>query len=95
MCRNIRTLAHFEPPASETEVRDAALQFVRKISGMKRPSRVNAAAFERAVNEVAATAGRLIQDLRSSGPPRDREVERERARRRATRRFGQASRVDD
>lgn len=90
MCRNIRTLANFEPPASETEVRDAALQFVRKLSGMQRPSRANAAAFERAVNEVAAAAGRLLEDLAPGGPPRDRAVERERARQRAARRFGPA-----
>lgn len=90
MCRNIRTLAHFEPPASETEVHDAALQFVRKISGMQRPSRANAAAFERAVSEVAAAAGQLLQDLQVGGPPRDRAVERERARDRAARRFGRA-----
>ena len=94
MCRNIRTLANFEPPASETEVRDAALQFVRKLSGMQRPSRANAVAFERAVNEVTAAAARLLQDLQPGGRPRDRAVERERARQRAARRFGQASRVD-
>ena len=94
MCRNIRTLANFEPPASETEVHDAALQFVRKLSGMHRPSRANAAAFERAVNEVAAAAGRLLEELESGGPPRDRAVERERARQRAARRFGQPPRAD-
>ena len=94
MCRNIRTLANFEPPASETEVRDAALQFVRKLSGMHHPSRVNAAAFERAVTEVAAAAGRLLEELEAGGPPRDRAVERERARQRAARRFGQAPRAD-
>jgi hypothetical protein len=88
MCRNIRTLANFEPPASETEVRDAAIQFVRKISGMQRPSRVNAAAFEHAVDEVTAAAARLLHDLQPGGPPRDRAVERERARQRAARRFG-------
>ncbi|HEX2779366.1 MAG TPA: DUF2277 domain-containing protein [Gemmatimonadaceae bacterium] len=94
MCRNIRTLANFEPPASETEVRDAALQFVRKLSGMHKPSRVNAAAFERAIDEVTAAAGRLLQELKPGGPPRDREVERERARQRSARRFGQPSRAD-
>lgn len=91
MCRNIRTLANFEPPASETEVRDAALQFVRKLSGMQRPSRANAAVFERAVNEVTAAAERLLQDLKPGGPPRDRAVERERARQRSARRFGPAA----
>ena len=94
MCRNIRTLANFEPPASEAELGDAALQFVRKLSGMQRPSRANAAAFERAVSEVTAAAARLLQDLQPSGPPRDRAVERERARQRAARRFGQAPRAD-
>lgn len=94
MCRNIRTLANFEPPASETEVRDAALQFVRKLSGMHHPSRVNSAAFERAVNEVAAAAGRLLEELEPGGPPRDRAVERERARQRAARRFGQPPRTE-
>jgi hypothetical protein len=94
MCRNIRTLANFAPPASEAEVRDAALQFVRKLSGMQRPSRANVGAFERAVNEVTVVAGRLLQDLQPGGPPRDRAVERERARQRAERRFGQAPRAD-
>jgi hypothetical protein len=94
MCRNIRTLANFEPPASEAELHDAALQFVRKLSGMQRPSRANAAAFERAVNEIAAAAGRLVHDLQPGGPPRDRAVERERARQRSARRFGQATRAD-
>ena len=94
MCRNIRTLANFEPPASETEVRDAALQFVRKLSGMQRPSRVNAAAFERAVSEIAAAAARLLAELEPGGPPRDRAVERERARQRAARRFGEAPRTE-
>lgn len=94
MCRNIRTLANFEPPASESEVRDAALQFVRKLSGMQRPSRANTAAFERAVSEVTAAAARLLADLQPGGPPRDRAVERERARQRAARRFGPAARGD-
>lgn len=94
MCRNIRTLANFAPPASETEVHDAALQFVRKLSGMQRPSRANAAAFERAVNEVSAAAGRLLQDLQPAGPPRDRAVERERARLRTARRFGKVPQAD-
>jgi len=88
MCRNIRTLANFEPPASDTEVRDAALQFVRKLSGMQRPSRANMPAFERAVDEVTVAAERLLQNLQTSAPPRDREVEKERARVRTVRRFG-------
>jgi hypothetical protein len=75
-------------------VRDAALQFVRKLSGMQRPSRANAAVFERAVNEVTAAAGRLLQDLQTGGPPRDRAVERERARQRSARRFGQSASAD-
>ena len=87
MCRNIRTLANFEPPASETEVRDAALQFVRKLSGMQRPSRANAPAFERAVDEVTAAAERLLEGLQTNTPPRDRQVEKERARQRTLRRF--------
>lgn len=94
MCRNIRTLANFAPPASDTEVRDAALQFVRKLSGMQKPSRANAAAFELAVDEVAAAAGRLLRDLQPGGPPRDRVVERERARQRAAKRFGPARPAD-
>ena len=94
MCRNIRTLANFEPPANETEVRDAALQFVRKLSGMQRPSRANEPAFERAVDEVTVAAERLLQNLQTSAPPRDREVEKERARERSVRRFGPPSRTD-
>ena len=88
MCRNIRTLANFEPPASESEVRDAALQFVRKLSGMQRPSRANAPAFDTAVDEVTAAAERLLQNLQTSAPPRDRLVESERARARTAKRFG-------
>ncbi len=87
MCRNIRTLANFEPPATDTELRDAALQFVRKLSGTTRPSRANEAAFARAVDEVAAAAQRLIASLETSAPPRDREVERAKARERTRRRF--------
>ena len=94
MCRNIRTLANFEPPASETEIRDAALQFVRKLSGMQRPSRANAPAFERAVDEVTVAAERLLGELRTSAPPRDRQVEMERARQRSRRRFGAAPSTD-
>lgn len=94
MCRNIRTLANFEPPASETEVRDAALQFVRKLSGMQRPSRANAPAFDRAVEEVTAAAERLLHDLKTNAPPRDRAVEKERARQRTLRRFGPKAPAD-
>lgn len=87
MCRNIRTLANFEPPATDDECRAAALQFVRKISGVTRPSRTNEAAFNQAVDDVAASARRLIQSLESHAPPRDRLVEAEKARARAQRRF--------
>ena len=87
MCRNIRTLANFEPPATDGEIRDAALQFVRKLSGTTRPSRANEAAFVRAVDEVAAAAERLIASLEIHAPPRDRDVEREKARERSRRRF--------
>jgi hypothetical protein len=88
MCRNIRTLANFEPPATEDEIHASALQFVRKLSGTTRPSRANEAAFNQAVDEVAAAARRLIQSYESSAAPRDREVEREKAQARARRRFG-------
>ena len=87
MCRNIRTLANFEPPASDGEVRASALQFVRKLSGTTRPSRANEAAFERAVNEVAEAAQRLLDSLQSSAPPRDRETEERKAKERARKRF--------
>ena len=88
MCRNIKTLANFEPPASDDEIRASALQFVRKLSGATRPSRVNEAAFNRAVDEVTMAAHRLIQSLRTNAPPRNREEERRRAQERALRRFG-------
>lgn len=87
MCRNIRTLANFEPPATDAEVRDAALQFVRKLSGTTRPSRANAAAFDRAVEEVTDAARRLLQSLHTAAPPRDRETERTKARARSAKRF--------
>lgn len=87
MCRNIRTLANFAPPATDGECRAAALQFVRKIAGTTRPSRANEAAFNRAVDEVSAAAQRLIQSLETKSPPRDRLVEAEKARLRAQRRF--------
>ena len=88
MCRNIRTLFNFEPPATELEIRDASLQFVRKLSGMNLPSRANEAAFERAVEQVAATARELIASLVTSAEPRLREVEAARARARSAARFG-------
>jgi hypothetical protein len=87
MCRNIRVLYNFEPPATEDEVRAAALQYVRKVSGSTRPSRANEAAFERAVEEVAATTRRLLGELVTSAPPKDREVEAAKARARAAERF--------
>ncbi len=91
MCRNIRTLHNFEPPATEEEVRSAALQYVRKLSGTTRPSRANEAAFERAVDEVAAASSRLLAELVTSAAPRDREQEAARARERAAKRFGTAA----
>jgi hypothetical protein len=88
MCRNIRTLYNFEPPTTRDEIDAAAVQFVRKVSGMQKPSQANAAAFERAVEEVAATKSRLLESLVTSAPPHDREVEAERRRARAAVRFG-------
>lgn len=87
MCRNIRTLFNFEPPATDDEVRAAALQFVRKVSGFTKPSQANAAAFECAVDEVAATARALVDALVTSAPSRDREIEAQKARERAAKRF--------
>jgi hypothetical protein len=87
MCRNIRTLFNFEPPATDEEIRASALQFVRKLSGFNSPSKVNEAAFERAVDEVSETARRLLQSLETSRPARDRAVEAEKARARARERF--------
>jgi hypothetical protein len=87
MCRNIKTLANFEPPATEDEIRASALQFVRKLSGATRPSRANEAAFNRAVDEVATAARRLIGSLETTASPRNREAESRRARERAARRF--------
>ena len=87
MCRNIRTLFNFEPPATEAEIRDASLQFVRKLSGFNTPSKANQEAFERAVDDVAAVATTLIASLVTSAEPRDRQVELERARARAKARF--------
>ena len=88
MCRNIKTLFNFAPPATELEIRDAALQFVRKLSGFNVPSRANDAAFERAVEDVAAAARVLIASLVTTADPRDREVEAARARARSSARFG-------
>lgn len=87
MCRNIRTLANFAPPATPDEIRASALQFVRKLSGMNRPSRANEAAFERAVDEVTAAAERLISSLVTTSPPRNREEEARKARERSRARF--------
>jgi hypothetical protein len=88
MCRNIRTLFNFEPPATELEIRDAALQFVRKLSGFNVPSKANADAFDRAVVEVAASARTLIESLVTTAEPRDRAIEAARARARSAARFG-------
>jgi len=91
MCRNIKTLHNFEPPATEDEVRAAALQYVRKISGSTKPSKANESAFERAVEEVTATSLRLLSELVTTAAPRDREIEAARARTRAEKRFGAAA----
>jgi hypothetical protein len=91
MCRNIRTLHNFEPPASEEEVHAAALQYVRKISGMTKPSKTNEEVFARAVDEVADASSRLLAALVTTAVPRDREVEAARARARAAARFGTAA----
>ncbi|MET3914829.1 hypothetical protein ABID97_001611 [Variovorax sp. OAS795] len=88
MCRSIKTLYNFEPPATEQEIRAAALQFVRKLSGFSVPSKANQQAFERAVDEVAASATRLIDSLVTTAEPRDRAIEAERARARSAERFG-------
>ena len=90
MCRNIHTLFNFEPPATEHEVRSAAEQYVRKISGFTKPSHANEEAFARAVDEVAVATSRLLDALVTAAPPRDREVEAERARARAAKRFATA-----
>jgi hypothetical protein len=87
MCRNIKTLANFEPPATDDEIRASALQFVRKLSGTTRPSRANEAAFNRAVEEVTAAAHRLIHSLQINAPPRSREEEARKARERALKRY--------
>jgi hypothetical protein len=87
MCRNIRTLHNYEPPVTEDEVRAAALQYVRKISGFTKPSQANADAFEHAVEDIAAVSSRLLAQLVTNAPPRDREVEAAKARERAAARF--------
>jgi hypothetical protein len=87
MCRNIRPLFNFEPPVTEAEVRNAALQFVRKISGATKPSKANEAAFEAAVTEVTASCQRLLASMVTTAPPKDREVEALRARERSQKRF--------
>lgn len=88
MCRNIRVLYNFDPPTSSDEIDAAALQYVRKVSGMNKPSQANEAAFERAVHEIAHITQHLLDDLVTSAPPKDREVEAERRRARAVARFG-------
>ena len=90
MCRNIRTLHNFEPPASEEEVRGAALQYVRKISGSTKPSQANTEAFERAVDEITAATQRLLDGLVTAAPPKDREVEAAKRRARAAERYATA-----
>ena len=90
MCRNIRTLFNFEPPASQDEIRAASLQFVRKLSGFTAPSKANEAAFERAIDEVAAAAGTLIASLVTQAPPKNRVAEAARAKARSAARFGVA-----
>jgi hypothetical protein len=88
MCRNIKTLFNFDPPATDEEIRAACLQFVRKLSGFNAPSKSNEAAFNAAIEEVFEAAHRLIHSLETGAPPRDREVEAEKAKRRAAERFG-------
>jgi len=88
MCRNIKTLFNFDPPATEDEIRAASLQFVRKLSGFNKPSKANEAAFDQAIDDVAQVARTLIESLVTTAEPRDREIEAERARRRAAERFG-------
>jgi len=88
MCRNIKTLFNFDPPATDEEIRAASLQFVRKLSGFNAPSKANEAAFNRAIEETALVARRLVDSLVTNAPPRDRDVEAERAKARAAERFG-------
>jgi hypothetical protein len=88
MCRNIKTLFNFEPPATDEEIRAASLQFVRKLSGFNKPSKANEPAFEKAIDDVAAVARTLIDSLVTNAEPRDREIEADRARQRSAERFG-------
>jgi len=88
MCRNIRTLYNFDPPATDAEIRAAALQYVRKISGFTKPSQANEAAFDRAVDEIARISEDLLASLKTTAPPKDREIETAKARERAALRFG-------
>jgi hypothetical protein len=88
MCRNIRPLSNFEPPATDEEIQSAALQYVRKISGATKPSRANAGAFDRAVADIAAASARLLDSLVTTAPPKDREIEATKARERAALRYG-------
>lgn len=90
MCRNIRPLFNFEPPATEAEIRASALQYVRKVSGYTKPSQANQEAFDRAVEDVAAATRALLESMVTNAPPKDREIEAERARERAARRYGAA-----
>jgi hypothetical protein len=90
MCRNIRTLHNFEPPATDEEIRASALQYVRKISGTNKPSQANVDAFERAVDELTAISTRLLDELVTTAPPRNREIEAEKARARAAQRYAAA-----
>ncbi len=91
MCRNIRILYNFSPPTTDDEVQAAALQFVRKVSGMTKPSKANEAAFERAIEDVAAVTTRLLSELVTTAPPRDRELEAAKRRARSAERFGTAA----
>lgn len=95
MCRNIKTLFNFDPPATDEEIRAASLQFVRKLSGFTKPSRANEAAFDLAVDEVSEVARRLIDSLETTAPPKDRGVEAARARERSARRFGAAASIEN
>jgi hypothetical protein len=91
MCRNIKTLANFQPPATDDEIRASALQFVRKLSGMNRPSQVNQAAFDRAVDDVTTAAQNLVRSLRTSAPPRNRDDEMRKAKERSQQMFARPS----
>ncbi|HEY8563140.1 MAG TPA: DUF2277 domain-containing protein [Pyrinomonadaceae bacterium] len=94
MCRNIKQLHNFEPPATEEEIRAAALQFVRKLSGLNKPSAANRAAFETAIEEIARASKTLLESLTTSAPPKDRDVEQAKARIRNRRRFGEGGKIN-